>query len=174
MGVGRGLLLSFRGPGAGLADPSVKATRDDDSRDLSRLLKSMLKSSPIGPICKSVSISLGGVAVLDVLFVIALCLEGAGVNGCGGADALENLPPKENVRPAARNAPDNGGIGISYKLRECGESAVGPSVERRVDELNREPSCTAPLQPNLLAVLTGTSIMPAGGGGSAYEFLGCR
>lgn len=101
--------------------------------------------------------------MLDVLLVFALCVEGAGVNGCGGADALENLPPKENVRPAARNAPDSGGMGMSYKLRECGESAVGPSVERRIDELNREPSCTAPLQPNPLAALR--RIMRGGNGG---------
>lgn len=51
--------------------------------------------------------------MLLVLLVIALFREGPGVDCCGGAEDFENLPPKEKVRPAARNAPERGGIGIS-------------------------------------------------------------
>lgn len=51
--------------------------------------------------------------MLEVLAVIALLLEGPGVECCGGGggvDILDILAPKENVRPAARSAPARGGI----------------------------------------------------------------
>lgn len=79
-----------------------------------KALNTSLKPSSNPPRFRSWSGNFGGVAVLVVLAVIALLLDGP--EGCGagaGADDLEILPPKENVRPAARSAPANGVMGRS-------------------------------------------------------------
>lgn len=63
--------------------------------------------------------------MLAVLDVIVLFLDGPGVD-CRArefdGEAFENLPPKEKVLPAAaRSAPDIGGLGMSWRFRECGD-----------------------------------------------------
>jgi hypothetical protein len=101
----------------------------------------MFPKSSIRPIWNSLSRSLGGVAVLVVLLVVALLLVVSGDEGRGAwAGVFANLPPKENVLPAARSALEKGGAGISCRFRECGECEsnwVCRSVERRPEELNR-------------------------------------
>ncbi len=69
------------------------------------------KSSSIRPIWNSVAKSFGGVAVLVVLLVAAVSGDDGRCGACAGD--FENLPPKENVRPAARNALERGGTAIS-------------------------------------------------------------
>jgi hypothetical protein len=65
--------------------------------------------------------------VLAVLDVIVLFLDGPGVDCRAGGiegEAFESLPPKENVLPAAaRIAPAIGGMGMSWRFRECGDWA---------------------------------------------------
>lgn len=49
--------------------------------------------------------------MLVVLFVVAVSGDGGRCGAC--ASVFENLPPKENVRPAARSALERGGTEIS-------------------------------------------------------------
>lgn len=90
---------------------------------------------------KSVSGSLGGVAVLSVLPVTGRFFAASGVccRGTFGPDLL-NRPPNEKVRPAARSALVSGGAGTSWIL-ECGDrvsSGAGISVDEGMvdDELS--------------------------------------
>ena len=123
-----GLTLPGLGDDSRIAEPSRAS-----------IFSNILLKSSCELRAKSVSGSLGGVAVLSVLPVTGRFFAASGVccRGTCGPDLL-NRPPNEKVRPAARSAlVSGGGAGTSWIL-ECGDrvsSGGGTSVDDgRVDD----------------------------------------